>query len=280
MVRRLLDVMVLLCVMVLAGACGAPQPGAAGVATGRRAALNVFAAASLTDAFREIGTNFEQANPGTTITFNFAGSQQLIQQIVQGAPADVFAAANSKQMDAAVEAGSVAGDMQQIFAHNRLVVIFPKDNPAGLRELNDLARPGVKLDLAAKEVPAGQYALAFLDTAAADPAFGTAFKADTLKNVVSYEENVKAVLSKVVLGEADAGIVYVSDIAGDAAAKVGRLDIPDQLNTIADYPIAPINDSQHSAAAEQFVAYVLSPDAQAILAEHGFMAATDDAGDQ
>ena len=232
--------------------------------------LIIFAAASLMDAFRELGTKFEQAHPGTTITFNFAGSQQLAQQIIQGAPADVFAPASTKQMDVLVQSGQVNGGTSQVFAHNRLVVIYPEDNPARLAALQDLAKPGVKLDLAAKEVPAGQYALDFIDKAAADSAFGASFRAHVLKNVVSYEENVKAVLTKVTLGEADAGIVYASDITGTTGAKVGRIHIPDELNTVAVYPIAPIKDAAHSAVAERFVAYVLSANGQAILIKHGF----------
>ncbi len=240
--------------------------------------LNIFAAASLTDAFKEIGAKFEAANSGTKLTFNFAGSQQLAQQIGQGAPADVFASANNKQMDVVVEAGQVISGTQQAFVRNRLVVIYPKDNPAKLQTLKDLARPGLKLDLAAKEVPVGQYALDFLDKAGKDATYGAAFKDGVLKNVVSYEENVKAVLSKVALGEADAGIVYTSDIGGDAAARVGRIDIPDALNTIATYPIAPIKDSKNAGLAQKFVDYVLAPEAQAILARYGFIPATGAAG--
>ena len=179
----------------------------------------VFAAASLTEPFGEIGKSFEAAHPGVTVVYNFAGSQQLAQQINAGAPADVFASANKKQMGATIDAGSVISGTQQIFARNRLVVIYPKDNPAGLKDLNDLANPGLKLVLAAKEVPVGQYTLDFLDKAAADPALGTTFKDAVLKNVVSYEDNVKNVLTKVALGEADAGIVYLSDISGADAAR-------------------------------------------------------------
>jgi molybdate transport system substrate-binding protein len=158
------------------------------------------------------------------------------------------------------------------------VVIFPTDNPAGIKELKDLARPGLKLDLAAKEVPVGQYALDVFDKASKDAAYGAEFKAAVLGNVVSYEENVKAVLSKVALGEADAGIVYTSDLTGDAAAKVGRLEIPDALNTIAAYPIAPIKDARNADLAAKFVSYVLSPEGQEILGRYGFMPASGSGG--
>ncbi len=174
-------------------------------------------------------------------------------------------------MDALVQSGQVNGGASQVFARNRLIVIYPEDNPAGLMTLQDLAKPGVKLVLAAKEVPVGQYALQFLDKAAADSAFGASFRAHVLKNVVSYEENVKAVLTKVTLGEADAGIVYASDITGTTGAKVGRIHIPDDLNVIAVYPIAPIKDAAHAAVAERFVTYVLSANGQAILIKYGFI---------
>jgi molybdate transport system substrate-binding protein len=232
--------------------------------------LVVFAAASLTKAFEEVGASFETANPGTTIVFNFAGSQQLAQQIGQGAPVDVFASANPAQMNVVVEAGDVVTGTQQVFVRNRLVVIYPSDNPAGLERLQDLATPGVRLVLAAAEVPAGEYSLAFLDEASADPAFGESFRAGALGNVVSYEESVRAVLSKVALGEADAGIVYTSDVSADAS-EVGQIPIPDELNTIATYPIAPIMGSEQPEAAQRFIQYVLSAEGQAILARYGFI---------
>ena len=203
--------------------------------------------------------------------YNFAGSQQLAQQINEGAPADVFASANKKQMGAMIDAGSVISGTEQIFARNRLVVIYPKDNPAGLKDLNDLANPGLKLVLAAKEVPVGQYTLDFLDKAAADPALGTTFKDDVLKNVVSYEDNVKIVLTKVALDEADAGIVYLSDISGADAAEVGQIEIPDALNVIAVYPIAPVKESKHAELAQAFIDLVLSQEGQDVLARYNFI---------
>lgn len=233
--------------------------------------LTVLAAASLTEAFTELGETFEAQNPGVTVLFSFAGSQQLAQQLDQGAPADVFASASKKYMDAAVTSGRVAQTAPQIFVTNRLVVIFPKENPAGLMELKAIAKAGLKLDLADVSVPVGQYSLDFLDKASQDEAFGVAFKDDVLKNVVSYENNVKAVVTKVALGEADAGIVYVSDITADVAEQVGHLDIPDALNTVANYPIAAISDSQHPDLSAAFVALVLSPEGQQVLARYNFI---------
>jgi molybdate transport system substrate-binding protein len=268
--------LILLLSTSLLAACatqGAAQPTSGIPATAAdTASLHVFAAASLTTAFRDIGRNFEAANPGTTISFNFAGSQQLAQQIAQGAPADVFASANQAQLDSVVASGRIDADGARIFAHNRLVVIYPHDNPAKLATLHDLARPGIKLVLAAKEVPIGSYAFDFLAKASRLPEYTANYSATVLANVVSYEENVKAVLGKVVLGEADAGIVYRSDVAPDSIDKLGTLDIPDQLNTVADYPLAVIKDSGHARLAQAFVAYVLSPEGQKILVNYGFVA--------
>jgi molybdate transport system substrate-binding protein len=232
--------------------------------------LTVMAAASLTESFTELGTMFEAQHAGVKVAFSFAGSQQLAQQLDQGAPADVFASANPKYMTAAVTSKRVNQDDAQTFVKNRLVVIFPKANPAGLTALKDLAKPGLKIDLEDKSVPAGQYSLDFLDKAIKDPGFDANFKTNVLKNVVSYETDVKVVVSKVSLGEADAGIVYITDYNA-AADKLGKMDIPDALNTVAVYPIAPISDSKNPNLAKAFVALVLSPDGQAVMAKYGFV---------
>jgi molybdate transport system substrate-binding protein len=258
-------------------ACGgsttaATSTSTANTAAGANGTLNVFAAASLTDAFGEIGLAFKAAHPGTDIVFNFAGSQQLAQQIVEGAPVDVFASANATQMNVVIDAGKIITGTQTTFVRNRLVVIYPSDNPANIATLQDLVKPGLKLDFAAAEVPVGQYTIDFLDKASQDPAFGPGFKDAVLANVVSYEENVRAVLTKVALGEVDAGVVYSSDISQDTAEQVGRLNIPDALNTIASYLIAPIQGSPNAVLAQEFIEYVLSPDAQAVLAKYGFLA--------
>lgn len=235
--------------------------------------LTVMAAASLTESFTELETKFEADHPGVKVAFNFAGSQQLADQINNGAPADVFASASKKYMDNMVTAGKVDAESVSPFARNRLVVIYPTENPGGIKELKDLAKPGLKIVLAAKEVPVGQYALTFLDNAVKDGSYGASYKDDMLKNVVSYEDNVKSVLSKVSLNEADAGIVYVSDITPEAATKVTQLAIPDSINSIASYPIAVIKDSASPDLAKAFVDLVLSADGQAVLASYGFMPA-------
>ena len=228
--------------------------------------LTVFAAASLTDAFTEIGKNFEASNPGVTATFNFAGSQALRTQIEEGAPVDVFASASGKEMDTLLTGKFVDEGMPQIFLTNKLVVILPADNPAGLEKLEDLANPGIKLVLAAEEVPVGNYARQALDLM--NGSFGIDFKDKVMANVVSNEDNVKQVVAKVQLGEADAGIVYTSDAV--AAPDLKSVEIPPELNVIAKYPIAALADSTNADLAQAFVEYVLSPEGQNILQKWGF----------
>ncbi len=233
--------------------------------------LTVLAASSLTESFTELGALFETQNPGVKVVFGFAGSQQIAQQLGQGAAADVFASASQKYMDAVVDSGRVSPDAPRVFVQNRLVVILPKDNPAGLTRLQDLARPGLIIDLADKTVPVGQYSLDFLDKAVQNPAFDLQYRENVLKNVVSYEDTVKAVVTKVSLGEADAGIVYLTDVTGLAAQSIASIEIPDDLNSIASYPIAPVADSKNPGLASAFVDLVLSPEGQAVLARYGFI---------
>ncbi|HZC79768.1 MAG TPA: molybdate ABC transporter substrate-binding protein [Ktedonobacterales bacterium] len=233
--------------------------------------LNVFAAASLQAAFTKIGTQFHAAHSNVTTTFNFAGSDALATQINQGAPADAFASANTTQMNVVVKAGGIDGSKVTTFAHNRLVVVYPKNNPGKISTLQDLAKPGIQVVLAAKTVPVGGYALDFLTKASADPSYGATYKANVLKNVVSYEADVKSVLAKVSLGEADAGVVYITD-AKTQADSTAALDIPDALNSIATYPMGVVKASRNATIAQQFVAYVSGPDGQAVLAQYGFVA--------
>jgi molybdate transport system substrate-binding protein len=269
--RRLRPFALLALVLALVGVFGSPTPQAvAAPAVQGTTELTVFAAASLTDAYRQIGKNFEKANPGVTVTFNFAGSQQLATQLGQGAPADVFASANIAQMNAAVNAGRVAKDASKIFVLNRLLVVTSPSSKVSITKLQDLAKPGLKLVFAAKAVPVGQYTLDFLDKVVRDPAFGSGYKDSVLKNVVSYEDNVRSVLTKVSLGEGDAGVVYVSDVVSSPKTPVKRLDIPPALNVIAFYPIAPVSDSKNAALAQKFVTYMFAGDTRLILARYGF----------
>jgi molybdate transport system substrate-binding protein len=264
-------------VVLCAALAGGMAPGATLVAHPAddvAGQITVYAAASLRDAFTELGHSFEAQNPGTQIRFSFAGSQQLAEQIGYGAPADVFASANTRLMDAVIKTTRVVSDAQRMFVHNRLVVVLPRDNPGRIYSLRDLAKTGLKLVLAAKAVPVGGYALDYLNKASTAIWYGAEYRAKVLANVVSYEEDVRAVLGKVSLGEADGGIVYSSDVVADKARSVRIVTIPDALNTIAPYPIAPLADSPNPALARAFVTYVLSREGQTVLLRYGFIPVT------
>ncbi len=230
------------------------------------AELRVFAAASLADAFTEIAQEFEAQHPGVAVSGNFAGSQNLRTQLEQGALADVFASANLKEMDAAEASGLVVPDTARVFLTNGLVVILPAANPGKVQSLEDLARGGLKLVLAAEEVPVGNYARQSLDKL--DASYGGSYKSAVLANVVSNEDNVKQVVAKVQLGEADAGIVYASDAV--AAPDLKTIAIPPTANVVAEYPIAVLRAAPAAALANEFVAFVLSPSGQSILKKWGF----------
>jgi molybdate transport system substrate-binding protein len=228
--------------------------------------LTVFAAASLTQALEQVGHDFEAENPGAHIAFSFAGSQALRTQIEQGAPADVFASASPADMNALVSSRQVDSSATRPLVTNQLEVILPATNPAGLSRLQDLARPGLKLVLAAPDVPVGMYArqsLRLMDTE-----FGPGFSGKVLSNVVSQEDNVKQVVAKVQLGEADAGIVYISDAV--AAPDVKRITIPAGLNVTAQYVIAPLSTAPEAGFAAAFVEYVRSPAAESVFIKWGF----------
>jgi molybdate transport system substrate-binding protein len=230
--------------------------------------LTVFAAASLMDAFKEIGTDFAAAHPGVTVTFNFAGSGTLRTQLEQGAVADVFASANQTEMDTLIKDNLIAANSSKIFLTNSLLVILPEANPAGVQTLLDLARPGLKLVIGDTNIPAGKYARQILSNLAKDPAYGANFSTRVLANVASNETDVKQVVAKVQLGEADAGIVYVSDAV--AAPQLKTIVFPPANNVIARYPIAALTKTPQPDLAASFIAYILSPDGQAILRKWGF----------
>lgn len=245
-------------------------PTVAPTATALSGEVTVFAAASLTDAFEAIGAAFEAAYPGTEIAFNFSNGQQLATQIDEGAPADVFATANRGHMQLVLDSGNVASGADQLFARNRLVVITPLDNPANITTLQDLAQPGLRLVLGDSVTSVGQNSLTVLANASALPAYTTAYSPTVLANVMSYESTVRAVLAKIVLGEGDAGIVFTTDAAAEAA-MLQQIAIPDEVNVITPNLIAPIAESPNPALAQAFVAYVLSAEGQAILASYGFI---------
>ncbi|MFF9912350.1 molybdate ABC transporter substrate-binding protein [Streptomyces sp. NPDC013457] len=233
------------------GTGGSP---ASGTASGAPAAdLTVLAAASLTDVFKTAGAAYEKAHPGTKVTFSFAGSQELVAQVSQGSPADVLVTADTKSMDKVkADTGTPA-----IIAKNRLVIATGEGNPHKVDDLKDLADTEIKVVLAAPEVPAGKYSKQILDA-----------QKITVKPV-SQEPNVRAVLSKVELGEADAGLVYKTD-AESAKDKVDAVEIPDAQNAVAQYPAATLKDSKNAEAAAAFVAWLSSPEGQKILQDAGF----------
>ena len=219
--------------------------------------LTVFAASSLTAAFNKIGTDFEAANPGVQVTFNFGSSTDLATQIGSEGTADVFASASGTAMDT-VEKDPGVQDRQD-FATNSLVIITPNDDPGGVSSLQDLAKPGLQLVLAAEGVPVGDYARQMLDAAG--------LSKEVLANVVSNEPDDASVVAKVKSGEADAGIVYTSDIS---SADVRDVTIPDNENVVATYPIAVIVGAPAGDLATTFVDYVTGTQGEATLAQFGF----------
>jgi molybdate transport system substrate-binding protein len=226
--------------------------------------LHVSAAASLAEAFRDIGRAFEKAHPGDTVELNLAGSQVLRTQIEQGAPVDVYAFADLTTADPLVASRAVAP--YQVFARNRVVVVVPASG-AAVAQLMDLARPGTKVVIAAEAVPVGKYTLQVLSRLS--EGYGRDFQTRVQANVVSQEVNVRAVLAKVMLGEADAGFVYATD-AKTAAEKVKTIEIAERYNVTADYSIGIVAKSASPQKAKAFVALVLSSGGQAILSRYGF----------
>ncbi len=252
-------------------ACGGDdgEVAAGGTPSGK---ITVFAAASLRDAFEEIAVDFEETYEGTAVEFNFAGTPTLRAQLEQGARADVFASANREQMALALQSG-VVEPVASTFARNHLVIIAPADNPADLESPADLDREGLKLVVAREEVPVGAYTRQVLEAMSVAAVFGAGYGAAVLDNVVSLESNVKQVVAKVELGEADAGIVYATDVTEALAANLARIEIPDALNVVAEYPAALVTGRRNDATARAFLEFLLSEPAQAILARHGFLGA-------
>ncbi len=250
--------------------CGTPVL-AVGCGSSQATTLVVYAASSLTEAFTAIGAAFEERHAGVRVVFNFAGSQALSTQIEHGAAADLFAAADTIHVDRLREMNLLADD-PVIFAENRLIVALPAANPADVRTLRDLARPGVRIVIGQENVPVGRYTRRMLANLSAEAAYGSAFGAAVRANVRSEELNVRQVLAKVALGEADAGIVYVSDAAA-GTAEIATLEIPAHANVKAEYPIALLAASKQEALARRFIAFVQSPAAQAIVRQTGLQAA-------
>jgi molybdate transport system substrate-binding protein len=250
----------------LVAACGVDTAPGSSAATGTdstgtiRGNVTVFAAASLTEPFGAIAAAFQARNPGTKITFSFASSSALAAQINQGAPADVFAPADTTNMDKVTAPGAEGtASAPAAFATNKLQIIVGKGNPKGIGSLADLTKPGVVYVTAADAVPIGAYAKQALT------------KAGVTVTPKSFEADVKAIVTKVVLGEADAGIVYATDVlaAGDKARGVA---IPDAQNVIATYPIAVLDEARNAPGAAAFVAFVTGAEGRTILTSYGFTA--------
>ncbi|MEU3921207.1 molybdate ABC transporter substrate-binding protein [Streptomyces sp. NBC_00879] len=256
--RRTAAVVLTAALLVPLAGCGSDDAekdsGAKTGASGTpKAALIVLAASSLTDVFKTAGAAYEKSHPGTKITFSFAGSQELAAQVKQGAPADALVTADTKTMDGLKsDTGTPT-----VIAKNRLVIATVEGNPKKVDELGDLADSTLKVVLAAPEVPVGRYSKKILDAQ------------KIVVKPVSEEPNVRAVLSKVELGEADAGLVYKTD-AATATGKVDAVEIPDAQNAIAQYPAATLKTSKNSEAAAAFVQWLSTPEAQKILKDAGF----------
>lgn len=245
---------------IAVASCGgddAPQTSTSGSAV--VGSVVVFAASSLTEAFTAIGTAFQVANPDATVTFNFAGSSDLVTQINEGAPADVYASADDSNMAKLTEAGGNATE-PVVAARNTFEIIVAPGNPKGIAGVADLADPDLIVVLCADTVPCGTGAAEVLANAG------------VTVTPKSYEEKVKGVVTKVTVGEADAGIVFVTDViaAGDAAARV---PIPADVNVVSNYPIVVTKNAPNAAAAQAFVDFVASAEGQAILAKYGFLPA-------
>ena len=268
MLIRVLALLVSLSTMLLAASPGTAAPVSAAQPTGE---VTVFAAASLTDAFKEMADQFQQENPGTSLTFNFGGSNTLRTQLDQGASADVFASADQTQMDMAAQNGDLSAD-PQVFAHNLLTIITPIDNPKGVQGVCDLAQPGLKFVTAQQGVPVGGYTNQLLQMASTADQCGADFQATVRANTVSQESDVRQLVSKVQLGEADAGVSYLTDVTPQVRDQINEVPVPDNLNIVATYPIATTKGA-NGEGGQAFISYVLSQPGQAILAKWGFLPA-------
>jgi molybdate transport system substrate-binding protein len=253
-------VLVLVLVLVLAACGGVASRPAADQTPEVSGSLTVLAAASLTQAFTRMGSQVHARYPGVEVKFSFAGSPTLVTQIQQGAPADVFASADQANMQKVVTGGFAIG-APAVFARNKLQIAVQAGNPKHITSLSDLANPAVKVDVCAPAVPCGAYSTT---------TFG---RAGVKVTPVSQEQDVKSVLTKVGLGEADAGIVYVTDVKS-AGGQVEGVTIPDDQNTTAEYPIVELKSTQSDAAARAFLDFVVGAEGQRTLASFGFLSGT------
>ncbi len=241
---------------LVSSGCGAGADDGSGSAV-----LTVFAASSLTDAFEELGEEYERRNPGVEVRFNFAGSSMLLAQLRQGAPADVFASADKAKMDAAKDHGVVSG--ARVFAENSTVVALPEENPAGVEALRDLAKPNLDLVLAQEGVPIAGYAEEVL--AKAGTRYGADFGDQVVENVVSREADVRAAANRVAIGEADATFVYASDVTPEIQDEIKVVEVPEEFDVTATYQVSVTGDAPHPAPAREWVDLVLSQKGQNVM---------------
>jgi molybdate transport system substrate-binding protein len=269
--RRPGSILAVAALALLLGACGGgarPAPSAGASSPAARAPLTVFGAASLKGALGELKTAWETANPGSTLTISTDSSSALETQIEQGAPADVFLSADTANPKKLTDKGLADGAAVD-FAGNVLTVIVPTANPAGIRSPADLAKSGVKVIAAGDDVPITKYATQAIQKLAAIAGYPVDFAAKYAANIASREDNVKAVVTKIELGEGDAGIVYVTD--AKASSRVTSIAIPTDGNVPAIYSGAVVKASPHAADAHAFLDWVAGPEGQAILATFGFL---------
>jgi molybdate transport system substrate-binding protein len=267
---KLFLLLVLVLAPCLTGCSRASEGGGeVGESNPEEATLTVFAASSLTDAFGDLESAFEEQNPDIDVRTNFAASSDLLFQIQQAAPADVFASADEAKMDTAVGQNLVKQPV--VFARNSLVVIVPAANPAGIEEFQDLAGADAKVVLAVEGVPIAEYAERVL--ANADSDYEEGFSQSVLDNVVSREANVRAAAQRVALGEADVTFVYRSDVTEDIKDQVQVVEVPEDLNVVATYPMAAVEQSQNTDLAQEWIDFVLSDEGQDVLEGYGFIPA-------
>ena len=230
--------------------------------------IRIMAASSLTESFNEIKQKFEAKYQNINVEMNFSGSQQLVTQIELGVDSDLFVSANKEYMDKLTSEHLVGNS--KIFAHNKLIFVV-SSNAKNIKNLNDLTKPGIKLDIASPAVPVGKYTLEMLNKIERSGKFYPNYKQNFLKNVITQELSVKSVLTKVELGEVDAGVVYKTDVTKESFKKVKIITVDDKYNVIANYPIAVIKNSKNKEAAGAFMNYVLSDKGQNIFRKYGFM---------
>ncbi len=262
-VLHALIALLVLAVGLIAAGCGSSGSGSGASASPVK--LTVFAAASLNKVFPQIAADFQKTHPGVAFAFNFAGTDTLTTQIEQGAPADVFAGASTKYGTKLAGKGLI--DTPRTFATNKLVVVVPACDPAHIHSLRDLTTPGIKLVIGDATVPIGTYTRTVLGNL--DALYGVGYSGKVLKNVASEALDVTSILTSVSTGNADAGFVYVTD-ARSAGSQVTTIGLPAAAQAVASYPIAVVKATKNATAAQQFMAFVLGSQAQALLAGAGF----------